>query len=263
MKTLMIGLMALSVQAATTAPVTTHDLLVRAGRAAEEFWKQLQSVNCVETVDQSRLSRQGKIAYKQTSVFDYLVLVQFTPDDLLLDESRAVIPQPPGKKRKTEEAKVALVVTNGFPAFELIFHPLYQSSFEYAAPELVLADGKPLLLVRFRHVPGSRSPSVLKLKSREYPIEWEGSAWLNPDTYEITHISASILNSLAEIGLTAMTADVRYAPIQFNDDPRVHLLPESATVDVETTHQHWRNTHTFARYRHFSVDVKTEMEAPQ
>jgi hypothetical protein len=264
MKTLILGLLSTLLPAAATTPVTTHDLLVRAGRSAEEFWKQLQAVNCVETVDQARLSGQGKVVYNQRSVFDYLVMIQFTPDDLLLDESRAVIPQPENKKKKAADAgKVALAVTNGFPAFELIFHPLYQSSFEYSAPELVLADGKTLLLVRFRHVPGSRSPSVLKLKSREYPIAWEGTAWLNPDTYEITRISASIPNSLAELGLTTLTADVRYSPIQFKDDPQVHLLPETATVEVETAHQHWRNTHTFAQYRHFSVDVKTEMGNPQ
>jgi hypothetical protein len=264
MKTLMIALLAFALPAGAGSPYTTHDLLLRAGRSAEEFWKQLQAVNCVETVEQARLSRQGKIVYRQQSVFDYLVMIQFTPDDLLLDESRAVIPQPPEKKKKAaDEATAALVVTNGFPAFELIFHPLYQNSFEYSQPEQVLADGKPLLLVRFRHVRGSRSPSVLKLKSREYPVEWEGSAWLNPDTYEITRIFASVQGSLAEIGLNTLTADVRYAPIHFKEDPQAHLLPESATVEVETAHQHWKNTHTFAQYRHFSVDVKTEMGTPQ
>ena len=192
MKLFTLGLLALWLPAAAAVPITTHDLLVRAGRSAEEFWKQMQAVNCVETVDQSRLSRQGKVVYKQQNVFDYLVMIQFTPDDLLLDESRAVIPQPEKKKKKADEGKVALVITNGFSAFELIFHPLYQNSFEYSAPEMVLADGRPLLLVRFRHVPGARSPSVLKLKSREYPVDWEGSAWLDPETYEITRISASI-----------------------------------------------------------------------
>jgi hypothetical protein len=263
MKTLMTALLAFALPAGAASPYTTHDLLARAGRSADEFWKQLQAVNCVETVEQTRLSRQGKTVYKQQSVFDYLVMIQFTPDDLLLDESRATIPQPPGKKKKTDEAKVALAVTNGFPAFELIFHPLYQHSFEYSQPEPVMVDGKPLVLVHFRHVHGTRSPSVLKLKSREYPVEWEGSAWLNPDTYEITRISASVQNSMAEIGLNALTADVRYAPIHFKEDPQAHLLPESATVEVETAHQHWKNTHTFAQYRHFSVDVKTEMGAPQ
>ncbi len=269
MKTLTLALLALALPAGAAVPLSTRDLLVRAGRSSEEFWKQLQAVNCVETVEQTRLSRQGKVVYKQQSVFDYLVMIQFTPDDLVLDESRAVIPQPEQKKKKAEKpeeadkAKVALVVTNGFPAFELIFHPMYQSSFEYSEPEMVLVDGKPQLLVHFRHVHGLRSPSVLKVKSREYPVEWEGSAWLNPETYEMTRISASVQNSLAEVGLTNLTADVRYAPIKFSEDPQVHLLPASATVELETTHQHWRNTHTFSQYRHFSVDVKTEMGAPQ
>ncbi len=262
MKTLILCLLGLVFPAVAATPATTHDVLLRAGRSSEAFWKEIQAVNCVETVDQSRLSQQGKVVYKQQSVFDYLVMIQFTPDDLLLDESRAAIPQPE-KKKNVEQAKMALAVTNGFPAFELIFHPLYQNAFEYSAPEMVQADGKPMLLVHFRHVAGSRSPTVLKLKSREYPVAWEGSAYLNPETYEVSRITASVEGSMAEIGLTTLTADVRYAPVQFKDAAQAHVLPASATIEIETAHQHWRNTHTFAQYRHFSVDVKTEMGTPQ
>lgn len=262
MKLLTIGFLALALPAVAAVPVTTQELLLRVGKSTESFWKKLQAVTCVETVEQTRLSRDGKVAYRQQTVFDYLTVIQVTTDDLVFDESRELV-RPPDIKKKADDSQVALLITNGFPAFEFIFHPLYQGSFEYSAPESVEVEGKSLLLVRFRHIRGARSPSVLKLKTRAYPLEWQGSAWLDPETCEIVRISASLLDSMADIGLTTLTADVRYALVRFSDDPRSHLLPSVARIEAETLHQHWRNTHTFAKYRQFTVDVKTEMEAPK
>jgi hypothetical protein len=259
---LTIGFLALALPAAAAVPVTTQDLLLRVGRSTESFWKKLQAVTCVETVEQTKLGLDGKVVYRQQTVFDYLTVIQVTVDDLMFDESREMV-SPPNTKKTAEDSNVALLITNGFPAFEFIFHPLYQGSFEYSAPESVEVEGRRLMLVRFRHIRGARSPSVLKLKSRAYPLEWQGSAWLNPETFEIERISASLLDSMADIGLTALTADVRYALVRFSDDPRSHLLPAVARIEAETLHQHWRNTHTFAKYRQFTVDVKTEMEAPR
>jgi hypothetical protein len=262
MRLLTIGFLALALPAAAAVPVTTQDLLLRVGRSTESFWKKLQAVTCVETVEQTKLGLDGKVVYRQQTVFDYLTVIQVTVDDLMFDESREMV-SPPNTKKTAEDSNVALLITNGFPAFEFIFHPLYQGSFEYSAPESVEVEGRRLMLVRFRHIRGARSPSVLKLKSRAYPLEWQGSAWLNPETFEIERISASLLDSMADIGLTALTADVRYALVRFSDDPRSHLLPAVARIEAETLHQHWRNTHTFAKYRQFTVDVKTEMEAPR
>jgi len=257
-----LALMALALPPAASTPIAAQDLLLRVGRTTDVFGKTLQAVSCVETVLQTKLGKDGKVVYRQQSVFDYLTVIQLTPDDVVIDESRALIGTPETKS-KTDDNKVSLMITNGFPAFEFIFHPLYQNSFEYSTPELVEVESKRMLFVRFRQIHGARSPSVLKLKSRAYPLEWEGSAWLDPQTYGIVRISAALEGSLVEIGLNALTADVRYAPVHFSDDTRLHLLPAVATIEAETPHQHWRNTHTFTKYRQFTVDVKTEMGAPK
>ena len=259
---LLLSLMTLLLPPAATAPIATQDLLLRVGRTTDVFGKNLQAVSCVETVLQTKLGKDGKVVFRQQSVFDYLTVIQLTADDVVIDESRAPVGIPE-TKNKTDDNKVSLMITGGFPSFEFIFHPLYQNSFEYSAPEPVEVEGKRLLYVRFRQIHGTRSPSVLKLKSRAYPVEWEGAAWLDPQTYDIVRISAALESSMSEIGLTSLNADVRYVPVHFSDSPRAHLLPTVATIEAETPHQHWRNTHTFAKYRQFTVDVKTEMEAPK
>jgi hypothetical protein len=232
------------------------DLLDRAGKAVELFWDQLSAVDCVESVTQEKLGPNGKILYRQQSDFDYLAVLQLSGNDLLLEESRAPIRQAEAKR------SVPLLVTNGFSAFEFIFHPLYQGGFEYSEPRPVESDGRALWLVEFHQARGGRSPSVLKLREREYPVSWQGSAWIDRQSSAVVRIQAAA-GGMEDLGVKTMLSDVRYAPIEFKGDPAAHWLPAVATVEVETTRQHWRNLHRFTKYKLFSVDVKQDVGAPK
>ena len=247
----------LSSAAFGATPVSTQEVLSLAGKALQGFWEQLSNVNCVESVQQIKLGPNGKALYKQDSSFDYLVALQLTGNDILVEESRVPIAKPDERK------DVPLLLTNGFSTMAFIFHPAFQSSFEYYAPIPVEFEGSNLLEVRFRHVPGARSPSVLKLKNRDYPVDWQGAAWIDPATGAIVRISASLMPGLEDLALKTLAADVRFSRVKFKDQPGTYWLPEVATIEVETARQHWRNIHTFDKYRIFAVDVNTKTEIPK
>lgn len=252
MKPFLVFLFILRAAAAADLGPNT-DWLQRTGKAVEKFWDQLQAVNCVESVDQQKLSPNGKPTYRQKSDFDYIALMELTGNDLIVDESRTPVHQP------AHETKLPLLITNGFPTFEFIFHPFYQGAFEFSPPARVQIEGQDLLEVKFRHVPGARSTSVLKLRQREYPVEWTGTAWIEPASGAIVRITAGLMTSMEDIGLKSMTADVRYSRVEFKGEQGSHWLPANATIEVETPRQRWRNIHTFDQYKLFSVDVKTEV----
>jgi hypothetical protein len=237
--------------AAADLPPSGNDLLRRTAKSVESFWDQLQAVNCVETVDQQKLNPNGKAMFRQQSDFDYLAILQLTGSDLIVDESRTPIRQP------EHENKLPLLITNGFSTLEFIFHPFYQGGFEFSAPETVQAEGMELFQIKFRHVQGTRSPSVLRLRQREYPVEWQGTAWIEPASGAVVRISAGLMTSMEDIGLKSLTADVRYSRVEFSAEQGGHWLPSTAVIEVETPHQRWRNVHTFSRFKLFSVDVKT------
>jgi len=239
--------------AAAADPGPNTDWLQRTGKAVEKFWDQLQAVDCVESVDQQKLSPNGKTTFRQQSAFDYIAILELTGNDLIVDESRTPVRQP------AHETKLPLLITNGFPTFEFIFHPFYQGAFEFSPPERVRVEGQDLLEVKFRHVRGAKSTSVLKLRQREYPVEWMGTAWIEPASSAIVRITAGLMTSMEDIGLKSMTADVRYSRVDFNGEQISHWLPSSAVIEVETPRQHWRNVHTFDQYKRFAVDVKTEI----
>jgi hypothetical protein len=250
-------LLLVSLAARGASPLSTTELLERTGASVQNFWEQFAAVNCVETVDQEKLGSGGKIVYRRESQFDYLAVLQISGTDFLVEESR--IPILEAKPAKG----LPLMITRGFSTFEFIFHPFFQSGFEYSAPEAVQVDGRELLLIRFQHVRGARSPSVIRLGRREYPLDWQGTAWIEPDGGAIVRISAGLMSSLEDVGLKAINADVRYSRVDFSADPRVHWLPSVATIEVETLQQRWRNVHTFTKYRHFSVEVKSEVDQPK
>ncbi len=250
---LLFAFLAILSAAGAETPVANGELLRRTAKSVAAFWDELQAVDCVETVDQQKLNADGKTMFRQQTDFDYIAILQLTGNDLIVDESRTLVRAP------QHQNKLPLLITNGFSTFELIFHPFYQGAYEFSAPETVQVDGKELLQIGFRHVHGARSPSVLRLRQREYPVEWQGTAWIEPASGAVVRVSARLMESMEDMGLKSLTADVRYARVDFKGEQGSHWLPATAAIEVETAHQKWRNTHTFSNYKHFSVDVKTEV----
>lgn len=228
------------------APPPLEDVLTRTAQSVERFWQQFASVNCTEAVTQEKIGNKGKPVYRRDSVFDYLILLSLRGEDLSVEESRIL------QKETGKSTDLPLLMTSGFSTMQLIFHPYYQGSYEFQRLEDEIA-GHRLIRVSFRHVPGTRSTSVLRLRNRDYPLDLEGTAWINPDTWTIEQIDARLETPLEDLNLRSLGTVVRYAPYYFQSVSESAWLPVDASIDVETARQHWRNTHKFRDYRRFSV----------
>src|SRR5579872_5304626 len=229
------------------APVPLDDVLARTRKQVERFWDQFASVHCTEVVQQTKLGENGKPVLQRQATFDYLVLMQWNDDELKMEESRVQRGKP------AKQSDRALLTTSGFSTLILIFHPHFQESFQFSlGPE---EDGK--VRLHFTPVRGKRSPAILQLRNREYPIEWEGDAWIDPASGVITRIDAGLAEPLADVGLQKLNSSVVYAPVSFKDLPEPAWLPQQATVEAQTAHQHWINSHSFSAYKEFAVSVET------
>ena len=211
--------------------------------------------NCTERVLQEKLSDKGKVIEKEESAFDYLVILTTDGGDLSLTESR-IVPEA-AKQRKKQRSP--LLVSNGFSMLFLVFHPYYVDSFNFAKAGEESVAGRMLTKIHFEHIPGMRSPAALAVRGREYPLDLSGTAWIDPATGVITKLTAGVDLGMQDVGLRSLHAEVRFAAVTFHDSPGSFWLPAEATVDVETRHQHWRNTHQFSAYRRFSVDTKQQV----
>lgn len=232
-------------------PGPSTELLQQAQRHVLDYLSTLADIHCTEEVVQEKLGKSGHSEAAQHSRFDYLVMIKGNQDDFQMNESRVAVTTTP---RQTPP----LLVTNGFSTLLLVFHPYYQGSFKFEAGGSEDLDGKTVSTMRFRHVPGTRSPLALAVRGREYAVELQGMAWIDGQSGEVIKIEASLLHNMADIGLRSMHVEVRYAPVALNQNTGRLWLPSLAVIELETLKQRWRNTHLFTAYKSFSTEAEQD-----
>ena len=224
-------------------------VLEKTSHQVSAFLEQISDVKCTEQVSQLKLDKNGHTQYGENATYDYLVLLEGTAQDLLLNESRL-----PGKHDQPKWTKdVPMLITNGFSTLFLIFHPYYINSFQFAAEPDDVIDGHRMLRVHFTHLTGMRTPAALAVRGREYPLDLAGTAWIDPDSDMVTRIETTLASDMHDVGLRSLSAEIDYAPVKLPGWPQVYRFPVLASVDVETLRQHWRNVHHFSDYKRFMV----------
>lgn len=229
--------------------VPPASLLDLAQKQVVAYLDKLGDLRCTEMVVQQKLTPNGKVEISAHSQYDYFLLMQGNRDDFQLSESRL--------ETGTSATKHAsLLLTNGFSTLLLVFHPYYRSSFNFDLGAAGPLDGRPAVPVQFTHIAGMRTPAALALRGREFPLELQGTAWLDAHSGQVLRIDASLLHPMTDVGLRSLNVHVEYMP---SPRPTDHfMLPSLAVIDLETVRQHWRNTHTFREYKFFSTDAVQE-----
>jgi hypothetical protein len=248
---LALALAMLTAQAhATETPPPLTELLRQTSRSVLSLMEQFSEVKCTEAVTQTKLSKDGKPEYSEDSRFDYLVMIQGSSDDLLFDESRLE------EKQARRSKNLPLLLTNGFSTMFLIFHPYYLKSFEFSLLGEEVVAGRRVMQLGFRHLNGTRTPSALLLRERQYPLSLAGTAWIDAATGALMKVEATLENNLEDVGLKNLKTEVVYAPVRLPGVSQQHWLPATATIEVETQKQRWRNQHRFLDYKVFSVSTE-------
>jgi len=231
-------------------------LLQRMGDQMTSYVEKFSDVKCTELVTQEKFKNDtsNRVELKEQSSYDYLVILTNTGGDLNLSESRLEV-----KGAKTDKKNRSMLVSNGFATLFLVFHPMYANSFVFTPMEDEVVAGHRLTKIGFKHIPGTKTPAALALRGKEYPLELSGVAWIDPDTAELTKITAGVEKTLEDVGLKTLRSEVEFSPVPFTDLKRDYWFPSKASVEVETPRQHWRNTHEFSSYKRFSVSTEEQV----
>lgn len=224
----------------------------KASSRVELLLTKFSDVKCTEEVVQQKFNKGGHVEYSERETYDYLIMLQGDKDELLLNESRLQDKDHSAASRQN----LPLLLTNGFSSLFLIFHPYYRSSFRFDFDGIEQVGNQRLMRIRFSHLPNSRTPAALAVRGHEYPLELTGVAWVDPATGIITRIDSSLQNDMKDVGLRALSAQVEYSAVTFAGWKTPVHLPATATIDVESLRQHWRNTHRFRNYMQFTVDTQ-------
>lgn len=116
-----------------------------------------------------------------------------------------------------------------------------------------MINGEDLLRIRFEHIPGTRSTTALLLSGRVHPLDLQGTAWVDPKTAAIPKVSVELMAPLDKFNVKSFYSVVNYEPQHFATTSDLIWLPSAASIDLETSRQHWRNLERFTGYKEFSV----------
>ena len=234
------------------APATSNAIDM-AQRQITAYLDKLADFHCTESVTQQKLTSNGHVEATERAKYDYLIMMNGSGDEFQLNESRIEAANARGK-----QTQLPMLVTNGVATVLLVFHPYYRDSFNFEALAEEPIDGRAAVPVHFAHIAGRRTPAALALRGREYPLELEGTAWLDKQSGEVVKVEATLLHDMSDVGLRSLHVHVDYKPSAPDKSVGILDLPALAVVEVETPRQHWRNTHVFDNYRGFSTDAEQD-----
>ena len=224
----------------------------RARLSIDKYFEQATNVVCTENVTQGVVGKNGKIDYREDSVFDYQLQASPNSGSVKLVESRDT------RKSAFRDSSRTLLITNGFTAMLLIMHPSYESSYTFDPAGQEAVDGVNYDKINFKFVPGAASPAALQLRGHNYPLPLSGTIWIEPQSGAVAKLVATLDSSLSDLGLTGMRSEIHYALVRFHDPDESYWMPISAVIDVETPRQHWRNIHRFTAYKRFRATIRVE-----
>jgi hypothetical protein len=226
--------------------------LLRARKSVEKFFEQAANVVCTENVTQALVGKNGKVNYREESVFDYQLQSNLASGSQKLAETRDT------RKAAFRDSSRTLLITNGFTSMLLIIHPNYETSYNFEPGGEETIDGVTFAKVNFRPVPGASSPAALQLRGQNYPLPLSGSIWIERESGAVAKLVASMDSSLSDLGMQGMRSEIHYAIVHFHDPEESYWMPVSAIIDVETPKQHWRNIHRFTGYKRFRATIQVE-----
>ena len=237
------------VPAAPAQSVVPANLVDQAQKQVVAYVGKLADLHCTEDVVQEKLKPNGGSEISSKSQYDYFLYMQGSSYDFQLSESRLEI----GTQKQAHQP---LLLTNGFSTLLLVFHPYYRNSFEFTAGPAETLDGRAVIPVHFAHIQGARTPAALALRGREFPLELEGTAWLDSHSGQVVRMDAGLEHEMTDVGLKSLKIRVDYIPSPKASDH--FMVPARAVVELQTPKQRWRNTHNFHNYKLFSTEANQD-----
>ena len=253
MRAILCVVASISLAAAATSSYS-QDLAgapLQAQKQVVKYISELSNLHCKETVTQEKLTPNGHVQTTERSTYDYLVMMEGNGDDFQLNESRL-------ETKAGAHKALPMLVTNGFSTLLLVFHPYYSGAFEFSPGPEETINGVTAVTVHFKHIRGRRTLAALALRNREFPLELQGTAWLDKKTGQVLKMESTLVDDMTDIGLRSLNVHVEYSQVRLGGTAGIMTLPVLASVEVTTPKQHWRNSHAFSDYKVFGAEAEQD-----
>ena len=231
-------------------------ILERGGATVADFFDNFSSTTCTEHVTSTVETPLLKQTVHSDAKFNYVALAKPGADKTRLQESRTDFKGEPAKPR-------GAVVTSGFAALLVHFHPAYQrdSRFRYLGRELV--KGQSTYVVTFAQRPEvARRTGNVEFRHKTAIVFVQGVAWIDPVSFRILRVRTDIQQPELNAGLQRETTEVEYSEVTFKQGGKTLWLPREVSVIGQLKDYIFRNQHRYSDYRLFIVQTEEKQKRP-
>jgi hypothetical protein len=169
-----------------------------------------------------------------------------------------------GNRTLPQGLQDGFMLTSGFAAASLLFHPTYQSqaAFRYLGRQKV--NGRDTYVIAFAQQPGkSRLYGSFRFGEMSMTTYSQGLAWVDSESYEITRVRTDLLMPLSEVKLERETTDIAFGEVHFKSIGKEFSLPQQVTVSVDWNGKHLRNEHRYSDFKLFKVEATDKPGKPK
>ena len=185
--------------------------LIHARKILHSFYEQTSNDVCTENVSQTIIGKNNKPIYREESTFEYQLQSSSRSGSLRLVESREA------RKPAFRDPNKTLLITNGFASMLLVLHPTYESSYVFEPLGEETVDGRTLLKLHFKPVPGTASPAAIQLRGRNYPLPLKGDIWIDEQSGAVVKLLSSLDGGLDDLGLLDLRSEIHYSIVPFQE----------------------------------------------
>jgi len=233
-------------------------ILERAGATVADFFDNFSNTTCTEHVIFAVDTPVQTLALHYDAKFNYVALVKPGADKTRLQEFRT-----DSKGELVPFQSRDAVVTIGFVALPVHFHPAYQrdSRFRYLGRELV--KGQSTYVVTFAQRPEvARRTGNVEFRHKTAIVFVQGVAWIDPVSFRILRVRTDIQQPELNAGLQRETTEVEYSEVTFKQGGKTLWLPREVSVIGQLKDYIFRNQHRYSDYRLFIVQTEEKQKRP-
>lgn len=232
-------------------------VIVESGMRVQELVDDVARFAAVEDLFHQSLDNYGVPSRTETRKYNYVASIS-EPESgfLIVDEYRT--------DKVDFSGYPDGIVSTGFAALALVFHPDMRDNFEMTCEGLGDWQGQATWLVHFRQ--RDDRPNHMhsyKVGGQTYPVPLKGRAWITPDKFQIVRIEAEMVHPILEIQLASEHQVVEYGPVPFTKKNTTLWLPKSAEIYFDFRKHRYYRRHSFDHYMLYSVETEEKRKVPQ
>jgi tetratricopeptide (TPR) repeat protein len=236
-------------------------ILSGVGKTVAEFFANFPNTSSLEEIHQEKLRRKQKVDSELDQKFRYLCLTPTEDWGLGFNEYRA---DAWGNRAWPQGMGEGFMLTSGFASAGLVLHPRYQSQADFRYLGRQKVNGRDAYVIAFAQQPTkAKLNGAFKHGETSVTTFSQGLAWIDSQSYQLTHLRTDLLKPLPEMNLDRETTEIAFSEVHFKGMAAGFWVPQQVTVTVDWNGRHLRNEHRYSEFKLFQVEATEKQGKPK